>query len=68
VRHGSSDNENRRDPEWLAGLKDNERECADAALRLLRLYIDPAEATGICYRLMFFLHLYLTREDIAPIL
>jgi hypothetical protein len=50
---------------WLAGLTDDERDCADAALRLLRQFIDPAEATGMCYRLTFFLHLYLTGKAIA---
>lgn len=50
---------------WLAGLTDDERICADAAQRLLRRFIDPAEATGMCYRLTFFLHLYLADRGVA---
>jgi hypothetical protein len=49
---------------WLAGLTDEERVCADAAQRLLQRFIDPAEATGMCYRLVFFLHLYLKDRGI----
>jgi hypothetical protein len=49
---------------WLAGLNDDERICADAAQRLLQRFIDPAEATGMCYRLTFFLHLYLADKGV----
>jgi hypothetical protein len=55
---------------WLDSLSPDERVIADAAQRLLQRFIDPSEATGMCYRLTFFLHLYLTDKGIktAPVI
>jgi hypothetical protein len=49
---------------WLASLLSEEAQVADAAQRLLTRFIDPREATGMCYRLTYFLHLYLTDKGI----
>jgi hypothetical protein len=49
---------------WLASLSPEESLVADAAQRLLLRFIDPSEATGMCYRLTFFLHLYLMDRGI----
>jgi hypothetical protein len=49
---------------WLASLSAEERLIADAAQRLLLRFIDPSEATGMCYRLTYFLHLYLLDKGI----
>jgi hypothetical protein len=49
---------------WLAELSVEERQIADAAQRLLQRFIDPSEATGMCYRLTYFLHLYLLEKGI----
>ncbi len=49
---------------WLASLSPEEAQVADAAQRLLVRFIDPREATGMCYRLTYFLHLYLTEKGI----
>jgi hypothetical protein len=49
---------------WLASLSPEESVVADAAQRLLLRYIDPSAATGMCYRLTYFLHLYLMEKGI----
>jgi|SRR5450432_426803 hypothetical protein len=49
---------------WLSSLSTKERQIADAAQRLLERFIDPSEATGMCYRLTYFLHLYLMDKGI----
>jgi hypothetical protein len=49
---------------WLASLSPEERQIADVAQRLLLRFIDPSEATGMCYRLTYFLHLYLVDKGI----
>jgi hypothetical protein len=49
---------------WLASLSPEETQVADVAQRLLVRFIDPCEATSMCYRLTYFLHLYLTDKGI----
>jgi len=49
---------------WLASLCSEESLVADAAQRLLLRFIDPSEVTGMCYRLTYFLHLYLMDRGI----
>lgn len=51
--------------DWLNAFTDEERIIADAAERLLVKFIDPAEATGMCYQMTFFLRLYLCEKGIA---
>ncbi|MET4316269.1 hypothetical protein [Bradyrhizobium sp. RT5a] len=62
----------RRDAElktWLASLSPAQKVVADAAQRVVTRYVDPAEGTGMCYRLSFFLHLYLLSKGVrtAPV-
>jgi hypothetical protein len=49
---------------WLVGLSPEEKQVADVAQRLLTRFIDPSEATGMCYRLTYFLHLHLLEKGI----
>jgi hypothetical protein len=49
---------------WVASLSLEERLVADAAQRLLLRFIDPSEVTGMCYRLTYFLHIYLMDRGI----
>jgi hypothetical protein len=44
---------------WLGGLSPEEKQIVDVAQRLLTQFIEPSAATGMCYRLTYFLHLYL---------
>jgi hypothetical protein len=50
--------------QWLASLSPEEGLIADVAQRLLLRFIDPSEVTGMCYRLTYFLHLYLLGKGI----
>jgi hypothetical protein len=49
---------------WRAALSSDEKVIVDAAQRLLTKFIDPAKATGMCYRMTYFLHLYLADKGI----
>jgi len=50
--------------QWHARLSPEEKQIADVAERLISRFIDPSEATGMCYRLTYFLHLYLLEKGI----
>jgi hypothetical protein len=43
--------------EWLDSLTTQERMIADTADSLLNRVLKPMGATGMCYRMTFFLHL-----------
>ncbi|MGX8009478.1 hypothetical protein ACVDG8_010935 [Mesorhizobium sp. ORM8.1] len=45
----------------------DERVLVDAAERLFGRFIEPAESTGMCYRMTFFLHLYLAAKGIRTV-
>lgn len=49
---------------WLGSLTPEEKQIFEVAQRLLTRFIDPSEATGMCYRLTYFLHLYLMEKGI----
>jgi len=49
---------------WLDSLTLEETQILDVARRLLTRFIDPSEATGMCYRLTYFLHIYLMEKSI----
>lgn len=53
--------------EWRTSLSPAEKQVADVAERLLGRFIDPSEATGMCYRLTYFLHLYLLEKGIETL-
>jgi hypothetical protein len=42
---------------WKANISPTEMQIANAAQRLLERFIEPDEATGMCYRMTFLLHL-----------
>jgi hypothetical protein len=50
-----------------AGQTAGERVVADVAERLFNRFIKPAESTGMCYRLTFFLHLYLADKGVQTV-
>jgi hypothetical protein len=50
---------------WKATLSPTEVQIAEAAQRLLERFIEPDEATGMCYRMTFLLHLYLAERGIG---
>jgi hypothetical protein len=50
---------------WKATLSPTEVQIAEAAQRLLERFIEPDEATGMCYRMTFLLHLYLADRGIG---
>jgi hypothetical protein len=53
--------------QWLDSLTGEERVIADTAERLLHKFLEPTGATGMCYRMTFFLHLYLAERGIKTI-
>jgi hypothetical protein len=55
---GQAKRRNAEVQKWQASLSPEEKVVADVAQRLLQRFIEPAETTGRCYRLTFFLHLY----------
>jgi hypothetical protein len=61
---GQAKRRNAEVQKWQASLSPEEKAVADAAQRLLQRFIDPSEATGMCYRLTFFLHLYLLDKGV----
>jgi hypothetical protein len=61
---GQAKRRNAEVQKWQASLSPEEIAVADAAQRLLQRFIDPSEATGMCYRQTFFLHLYLLDKGI----
>jgi hypothetical protein len=62
---GQAKRRNAEVQKWQATLSQEEHQVAEAANRLLQRFIDPREATGMCYRLTYFLHLYLAKKDIV---
>ena len=50
---------------WKVSLSPTEVQIAEAAQRLLERFIEPDEATGMCYRMTFLLHLYLAERGIG---
>ena len=52
---------------WLSSLSSDENVAREAAENLLRRFIIPSEATGMCYRMTFFLHLYLQQKGVGSI-
>ncbi|WP_315764283.1 hypothetical protein [Bradyrhizobium sp. SZCCHNR2009] len=50
---------------WRSSLSAEEKQIADVAERLVARFIDPSEATGMCYRLTYFLHLYILEKGIT---
>jgi hypothetical protein len=50
---------------WQASLSPEEVTVADAVQRLLLRFIDPSEATRMCYRLTYFLHLYFIEKGVS---
>ncbi len=50
--------------QWINSLTPQERVIADTADRLLNRVLKPMGATGMCYRMTFFLHLYLAELGI----
>ena len=53
----------RRD-EWTTSLTADENVAREAAENLLRRFIIPSASTGMCYRMTFLLHLYLTEKSV----
>lgn len=49
---------------WIASLTPDENKGRNAAEQLLENFILPARTTGMCYRMTFFLHLYLSELGI----
>jgi hypothetical protein len=49
---------------WVDSLSTEERKIAETADRLLNRVLKPMGATGMCYRMTFFLHLYLAELGI----
>ncbi|MGY3445524.1 hypothetical protein [Bradyrhizobium sp. USDA 4473] len=64
---GQAKRRNAEVQKWLEALSPEEKKIADAARRLITNFIDPSEATGMCYRLTYFLHLYLLEKGIKTI-
>jgi hypothetical protein len=56
--------ENKR---WFDSLTPQERKIAETADRLLNRVLKPIGATAMCYRMTFFLHLYLAELGIQTI-
>lgn len=52
---------------WIASLTRQENLAREAAELLLSRFILPAGATGMCYRMTFFLHLYLAEKGISSL-
>lgn len=59
AKRRTSDNQ-----KWFDSLTTDERKIADTADRLLNRVLKPMGATGMCYRMTFFLHLYLIEMGI----
>jgi hypothetical protein len=51
---GQAKRRNAEVQKWQASLSPEEKAVADTAQRLLQRFIDPSEATGMCYRQTFF--------------
>lgn len=49
---------------WIAALSPDENTAREAAESLLDNFVRPAKATGMCYRMTYFLHLYLAELGI----
>jgi|SRR4051812_31154454 hypothetical protein len=64
---GQAKRRNAEVQKWLEGLSPEEAQVADAARRLITKFIDASEATGMCYRLTYFLHLYLLEKGIKTV-
>lgn len=52
---------------WLASLDENQTKIFQASENLYRKFLVPAEATGMCYRMTFFLRLYLDQQGVETI-
>lgn len=50
--------------QWVDSLTPEERKIADTADKLLNRVLKPMGVTAMCYRMTFFLHLYLAELDI----
>jgi hypothetical protein len=50
---------------WISSLSDEENYALAAAENLLRRFLIPSGATGMCYRMTFLLHLYLAENGVA---
>ncbi|MBZ9905267.1 hypothetical protein LB557_04475 [Mesorhizobium sp. BR115XR7A] len=53
--------------QWYETLTASECVIADVAERLFNRFIKPAESTGMCYRMTFFLHLYLADKGVQTV-
>jgi hypothetical protein len=53
--------------QWVDSLTAEERLIAETADKLLNRVLKPMAATGMCYRMTFFLHLYLAELGIQTI-
>jgi hypothetical protein len=56
-----------KNKQWLDSLTAEERVIADTAEKSLRKFLEPTGSTGMCYRMMFFLHLYLLEKGIKTV-
>ncbi|KFL25146.1 hypothetical protein JP74_21195 [Devosia sp. 17-2-E-8] len=52
---------------WISSLSEDENYAREAAENLLRRFLIPSEATGMCYRMTFLLHLYLAEKGVDTI-
>ncbi|OWK18958.1 hypothetical protein AJ88_46700 [Mesorhizobium amorphae CCBAU 01583] len=53
--------------QWYETLTASECVVVDVAERLFNRFIKPAESTGMCYRMTFFLHLYLADKGVQTV-
>lgn len=49
---------------WISSLSEDENYAREASENLLRRFLIPFEATGMCYRMTFLLHLYLAEKGV----
>lgn len=56
----------RRD-EWTSSLTADENVAREAAENLLRRFILPESSTGMCYRMTYLLHLYLSEKAVPSV-
>jgi hypothetical protein len=52
---------------WIDSLSPTDNAAREAAEALLDNFVKPAKATGMCYRMTYFLHLYLAELGIPSI-
>jgi hypothetical protein len=52
---------------WIDSLTESEREIVATADALIRRFLEPLGATGMCYRMTFFQHLYLAEKGIGTV-